>query len=120
MTSHPLEPLDAQEVQEAIRLLRESGLLTPRTRIISIQLKEPPKHLVHAWAPQSPSVDRCAEATLFDNAANQGSSVALNLTISELIGITRGPAGAQTTLSADEQIECEQTVLASTGRPIQN
>ena len=93
--------------------MRELGLLTPRTRIISIQLKEPPKELVHGWTPQSPSVGRGAEAALFDNAANQASSVTLNLTSSELIGITPGPAGGQTTLSADEQIECEQAVLAS-------
>ena len=112
MPSHPLEPLSALEVQEAVKLLQAAPSHTPATRIISIMLKEPPKAAVYAW-PDIQTPDREASAVLFDNAANTASEVTLNLTTGEVIKVQQAPAGSQPTLSMDEQIECEQAVLAS-------
>jgi primary-amine oxidase len=50
---------------------------------------------------------------LLDNATNKVLIVTLNLTIGTVVSLEAGPAGAQPTLSVDEQVECEQAVLAS-------
>jgi primary-amine oxidase len=109
---HPLEPLTASEIDQAVLLLKSQDSFSSATRIISIMLKEPLKELVYAW-PNVPSADRCAIAVLLDNAENRSSAVALNLTRSEIVGVEVAPPGSQPTLSVDEQIECEQAVLAS-------
>jgi len=110
--AHPLEPLSASEVAEAVRLLRTASVYTATTRVISIMLKEPAKELVHAW-PSAPTPDREAAAVLFDNALNTAYSAIVNLTAGILAGVQTAPPGSQPTMSIDEQIECEQAVLAS-------
>ncbi|MBS1824140.1 MAG: primary-amine oxidase [Acidobacteria bacterium] len=109
---HPLEPLTAAEVERAIALLRATPEFTSATRLISVMLKEPPKELVHAW----PSIDlpeREAEAVLHDNARNACFLVDVNLATGAVSSPRYAPAGSQPTMSTDEQVECEQAVLAS-------
>jgi len=110
--NHPLEPLTAQEIETAVELLKAVPSCTATTRIISIMLKEPPKELVHSW-PQEPVPAREATAVLLENATNAVSSINLNLTSRTILGVRKAPPGVQPTLSLDEQIECEQAVLAS-------
>lgn len=105
---HPLEPLSADEVRRAVSILKTAGKLTPTMRVVSISLKEPPKGTVHTLSP-SP---REACAVLFDNAANTAHEVTLSLT-GEAILAAKAIPGMQPTMTADEQIECEQAVLAS-------
>jgi primary-amine oxidase len=112
MPSHPLQPLIASEIQTAVKLLQALPSFTPATRIISIMLKEPAKELVYAW-PNGEIPERDAIAVLFDNAANAAFEVTLNLTAGSVVKMEQAPAGAQPTLSMDEQVECEQAVLAS-------
>jgi len=112
MPFHPLEPLSSVEVDAAVALLRTQPFFTATTRIISIMLREPPKSVVYAW-PQSEALARQAEAVLFDNALNTAQTVRLDLTASAVLDSTTAPAGSQPTLSIDEQVECEQAVLAS-------
>ena len=110
--SHPLEPLNAAEVQQALELLKQHPVFTPTTRVISVMLKEPQKALVHRW-PNGGVADRQAVAVLFDNGSNTANTVIVNITQGEVLDVRQAPSGSQPTLSADEQIECEQAVLAS-------
>jgi primary-amine oxidase len=112
MTTHPLQPLNSSEMQAAVELLQTLPSFISTTRIISIMLKEPAKPLVYGW-PDAGTPDREAVAVLFDNAANAASTATLNLTAGKVVKIEQAPAGAQPTLSMDEQVECEQAVLAS-------
>jgi primary-amine oxidase len=75
-------------------------------------LHEPRKALVYEWRP-SDAVDREADAVLFDNARNTAYTVRLNLSNDSAVEWKAAPAGSQPTLSMDEQVECEQAVLAS-------
>ena len=109
MPSHPLEPLTASEVRSAVELLKAQSNVTPTTRFISIMLKEPPKQDVD----NTPAPPRQAIAVLFDNAANQASRVVLDLSAGTILETELAPAGAQPTLSIDEQVECEQAVIHS-------
>src|SRR5262249_36641491 len=66
-TLHPLEPLDGEEVAAAVTLLRESGKLTNRSRIVLVVLHEPPKDVVLSWH-SGASVPREAFVQVLDNA----------------------------------------------------
>jgi primary-amine oxidase len=108
---HPLEPLSAAEIEVAVQFLKKLPEFNPSIRIISIILKEPPKESVYLW-PEGLAPDREATAVCFDNSANQAYTIDVNLAS----GATRvhvAPKGSQPTMSIDEQIECEQAVLAS-------
>jgi primary-amine oxidase len=80
--------------------------------VISVILREPEKTFVYEW-PDGTMPDREADAVLFDNGLNTAYEVALNLTRGVVTAQETAPAGSQPTLSIDEQVECEQAVLAS-------
>src|SRR5438105_3216313 len=108
---HPLEPLTASEVQLAVSLLKEHRKVTPTTRFVSVSLKEPDKEFVHRFASKEP-IPREAFAVLFDNGTNSCFEATLSLTDHKLISWKHIP-GVQPTMTSDEQVECEQAVLAS-------
>jgi primary-amine oxidase len=109
---HPLEPLSANEIQQAVTALKGLKDFRPSTRIISIMLNEPAKSTVYDW-PNDSAPRREAVAVLFDNARNSVLTVTIDLDTGAVTKSEPGPAGAQPTLSIDEQVECEQAVLAS-------
>ena len=109
--SHPLEPLTAQEVQLAVALLKHAGKVTPTTRFVSVSLEEPDKSFVHAFTGSEP-ITREAFAVLFDNGTNSCFEAVVSLTDRKLLSWQHIP-GVQPSMTADEQVECEQAVLAS-------
>jgi primary-amine oxidase len=108
---HPLEPLSAAEVEQAVKLLKQLGKLTPTTRVVSISLKEPNKKLVHGFAGLE-TAPREALFVLFDNSTNTCHEGSLSLAKNALLAWHDFP-GKQPTMTIDEQIECEKAVLAS-------
>jgi primary-amine oxidase len=108
--THPLEPLTAAEVQLAVSLLKDAGKVTPTTRFVSVSLREPPKESVYGY--HSGPIRREANAVLFDNATNSCYESAVSLTDRQMLGHKHVP-GVQPTMTFDEQVECEQAVLAS-------
>jgi len=108
---HPLEPLGPQEVQQAIKILRDSGKVTPTTRFVTVSLREPEKALVLAFdGTKAPA--REAAVILFDNATNTCVEATVSLAQGSVASWTPVP-GVQPTMTADEQVECEQAVLSS-------
>lgn len=108
---HPLEPLSAEEVRRAVGLLKSAGKVTPTTRFVSVALREPDKALVHGFTGERPTA-RAAFAVLFDNGTNSCYEATLSLTDEKLLAWKHVP-GAQPTMTIDEQVECEQAVIAS-------
>jgi primary-amine oxidase len=108
---HPLEPLSAAELQQAVTILRNAERITPTTRVVSIILKEPPKEAVYSPAAGSPA-PREAYAVLFDNRSNRCFEAELSLGKASITAWKEVP-GMQPTMTIDEQVECEQAVLAS-------
>jgi primary-amine oxidase len=108
--AHPLEPLSADEVRLAVSVLRDSGKVTPTTRFVSVMLKEPPKAAV--LSPASQPLPREALAVLFDNAANSCYEATVSIATRSVLAWKHVP-GVQPTMTIDEQVECEQAVLAS-------
>ena len=60
---HPLDRLSADELRRSRRVIDAAGLLRPATRFALVQLLEPPKDDVLAWAPgdadRPPGASRC-------------------------------------------------------------
>ncbi len=112
MLPHPLEPLSALEVEQAVFLLNSLDSFTSSTRIISIMLHEPLKEQVYAW-PDGDAPDREAEAVLFDNKQNRGSHAVINLSTGTAVLVKQMPVGVQPTMSIDEMAECEAVVIGS-------
>jgi primary-amine oxidase len=108
---HPLEPLDQAEVQLAVSILGDAGKVTPTTRFVSVSLKEPKKAFVHAFT-GAEAHPREASVVLFDNATNSCFETDVSLTGNKVLSWMHVP-GVQPTMTADEQVECEQAVLAS-------
>src|SRR6476660_7555079 len=108
---HPLEPLSSAELRQAVELLRSEGKVTGTTRFVSIMLKEPVKGAVHLRPPNLPA--REAYAVLFDNASNSCFEAVLSLSSSSILSWKHIP-DVQPTMTIDEQVDCEQAVLAST------
>jgi len=111
-TTHPLEPLNAEEIALSVALLKTLKQFSLSTRIISIILEEPTKQRILDES-ATDSIHREAQAVCFDNARNQAFKVKLNLSSNKCISVVEAPAGAQPTMSIDEQVECEQAVLRS-------
>src|SRR5438552_9001881 len=109
--THPLEPLTPQEVQLAVTLLRQQGKVTPSTRFVSVSLKEPDKTFVQRFTGAEP-IPRAARVVLFDNGTNPCHEATVSLTDRTLLSCAHVP-GVQPTMTMDEQVECEQAVLAS-------
>ena len=64
-TRHPLDPLSEAEITQACELLKKLKKLSPTTRFAFVQLEEPAKADVLAFAPGKP-LQRRAAATVFD------------------------------------------------------
>src|SRR6478672_5933509 len=110
---HPLEPLSATEVKQAVELLRSLGKVTDTTRFVSVSLKEPRKELVHCRPSKiDDAIPREAFVVLFDNGTNSCYEAHLSLTNSSLQSC-KHVTGVQPTMTLDEQVECEQAVLSS-------
>src|SRR6266699_1299280 len=107
---HPLEPLSAQEVIEAVRILREERRPGERERFISVSLHEPPKNEVLAYHPDS-IVGREAMIILLDHAEEATYEAIVSLSEDRVKEWRRVP-GVQPSISFEEILEVERLVKA--------
>jgi len=109
---HPLEPLSIEEIQLAVKILKEkSEHVNPTTRFVSVTLHEAPKEKILHRIDEN--LVREADVVLFDNATNSCYEARVALKDhGELISFEHIP-NVQPTMTIDEQVECEQAVLRS-------
>jgi len=108
--SHPLEPLSADEMNAAVRILKQSKQAGPGLRFISVSLREPAKEIVKEY--RGEQVSREAFAVLYDCQRLECYEAVVSITEELLLEWNHIP-GAQPTMAVDEQIACEQAVLNS-------
>ncbi|MEO6847676.1 MAG: primary-amine oxidase [Chthoniobacterales bacterium] len=108
---HPLEPLSGSEIQATVDILRKEKDIGKTTRFVSVVLKEPSKKDVKKFSPNS-KMRREAFVVLFDNSKNKCYEAVVAITEGSVKSWKHIP-GVQPTMTADEQIECEQAVLSS-------
>ena len=59
---HPLDPLDAAEIRQAVEILRRERSVSPDARFVSVSLNEPPKDQVAFATPDRPAPGQAADA----------------------------------------------------------
>ncbi len=80
-TSHPLDPLSAEEISLTTTILQASGRITPRMRIMAYSPHEPDKRTVLAWVPGQP-VQRAVDVVIRDHERR--------LTVEALVSLPEG------------------------------
>src|SRR5215217_6137918 len=109
-TAHPLDPLSAAEIAEAVQIVRAGRTLGPRTRFVSVSLREPTRQELRLFR-QDVALERLAEIILLDNDTG--------ITSEAIVSLTRGSiaswhdfSGVQPAVMMDEFYECELMVKA--------
>ena len=109
---HPLDPLSAAELQDAVGILRREKYLGDTVRIASINLIEPPKAFVEIYRPGD-SFERKALAVLLDRSKRASYEVVVDLVNKSVVSVAPFPADVQPSVMLDEFGECEQAVRRS-------
>jgi primary-amine oxidase len=107
-TTHPLDPLTAEEITATWEVVRSQRTLGPRTRVVSIALQEPPKETVLDWRPGE-VVDRAAAVVLLDSASGRTYEAVVSLSRKQVVAWQHVP-GVQPSIVLDEFFECEAAV----------
>ena len=110
MARHPLDPLTEDEFRLTASVLRRDRELGETWRFASIELREPPKTEVKAWAPGDP-VPRLAHAVLWDRADNQAWDALVDLTAEKVAAWTHLP-GVTPNFTVDETHEVDAAMRA--------
>ena len=77
---HPLDPLNREELDRAVEIIRQQMDPPSDTLFEQVRLKEPPKALVHAFNSGSvPEIPREAFAVVLDRSADKVSEVVVSL-----------------------------------------
>ncbi len=109
---HPLDPLSAAELQDAVAILKREKYLGDAVRVASINLIEPPKAFVEIYRPGD-SFERKALAVLLDRSKRAAYEVVVDLVNKSVPSVTPFPAEVQPSVMLDEFGECEQAVRRS-------
>ncbi len=109
--THPLEPLTADEVAEATRLLREAENLGPTARFVFVTLHEPSKADLMAWTPDDRPLPREAHIVVYVRGEGTTYEAIVSLT-DRSVASWRPIEGVQAPIMAEEFLACEQIVQA--------
>lgn len=106
---HPLHPLTATEINVTVQIiLSEKGFSKMITRFIAVSLKEPKKSFVYAFK-EADSIERETFVILLDSSTGLVYEAVVSLTSGKIVSWENIP-GVQPTMTADEQVECEEVV----------
>ncbi len=111
LAQHPLDPLTAEEIARAVRVLRADYPLSGRVRFATVVLHEPPKSVVLNFE-QEEAIQREAFAILLDNATATTYEAIVSLTDGTVTSWKKVD-GVQPPIMLDEFIECENAVKAN-------
>jgi primary-amine oxidase len=111
-STHPLDPLFAAELNDAVQILAREKYLTANVRIASINLIEPAKSLVEKHKAGAP-FERKALAVLLDRGKRASYEAVVDLPGKSVTSITQLPSDVQPSVMLDEFGECEEAVRRS-------
>lgn len=111
--THPLDPLEPDEISAASALLRAQKQLGERVHFNTIRLHEPAKAVVTSYKPGQPS-ERKAFLCLLDKATGTTYECVVSLTRNE-IESWRDVPGVQPSIMAEEFEQCEAALKADPG-----
>jgi len=107
---HPLDPLNREELDRTVRIIRKQMDLPPDALFEQVRLKEPPKTLVHAFnSGRAPEISREAFAVVLDRSADQVSEVAVSLDTDTMTSCAVIP-GVRISFLAEESAEVRKII----------
>ena len=109
--AHPLEPLSADEVARAVRILRSERQFGDAMRFVIVTLHEPAKERVLGFR-SGDLVEREAFAVLLENGTSKAYEAIVSLTSGRVTSWEYIP-DVQPAIMLDEFFECEAAVKAS-------
>lgn len=109
---HPLDPLSAEELAAAVKILRDSKELGDGFRFVSAALAEPDKQAVLAHEPGQPFARRVF-VILLDRAGGTSCEALVDLNQGTVDRFEPLPEGIQPPIFLDEFAECEEAVKRS-------
>jgi primary-amine oxidase len=107
---HPLDPLSAEEIRQAVKIIKEGGRSTPAMRFVSIGLHEPAKNVVEAFQPGQPIV-REAFVVALEPGEHLTHEGVVSLTDAAVVSWRPVP-GARAPVTAGEYEEYQRVVKA--------
>ncbi len=111
LAPHPLEPLRAEEISRAAKIVRESGRVGERVRFCQLTLLEPGKPELRAFEEGGTRPERRARAVLYDRHGPGGCVAAVSLDAGKLLSFERVGEG-QVSLSFLDLMRAIQLVRA--------
>jgi primary-amine oxidase len=109
-STHPLEPLSADEIAAAAAILAGERGLGPAARFVFIMLHEPPKDAVRSWTPGA-AVPRATFVVLRDRETRGTYEAVVSITDERVLSFERKD-GIQAPMMAEEFMSCEEVVRA--------
>jgi primary-amine oxidase len=106
---HPLDPLSADEIRQAVAILRHERELGPSYRFASISLEEPAKAWLQAW--DGSAFARRARIVTWNRAGGATSTALVDLAQGRVAEFTER-AGVQPNFTVDEYHECDEMLRA--------
>jgi primary-amine oxidase len=111
-STHPLDPLSAVEIEQALAILRKAHKLSETWRFVSVSLAEPLRPTTAESQPAVPEA-RKAAAVLFDTESGDSREALIDLGRGQVVLFAPLPAGLQPPIMLDEFVECEAAVKRS-------
>ncbi|MBX6764959.1 MAG: primary-amine oxidase [Rubrobacteraceae bacterium] len=108
---HPLEPLSAREIEQAVNILRKDRNLGESYRFSGVTLNEPPKEKVLSFKPGD-SFDREAFIVVHDREENVNYEAVVSLSRGEVVSWER-ILDVQAPIALEEFDECEAACKAN-------
>jgi primary-amine oxidase len=110
MSSHPLDPLSADEIRLAVAIVRREKDVGDRWRFASIELREPSKAVLGDFTPGTAS-PRAARVVCWNRDDGQTYTAVVSLTDGQVTNWLH-QADGQPNMTADEFHECDATMRA--------
>jgi primary-amine oxidase len=109
---HPLDPLTAEEITSAAKILRAEKPIGPKYRFITIELAEPSKASLAASDGGQPVV-REAAILVLDTESGKAFKARVDLAEKTVRDYESIPPGLQPSITLDEFVECEAAIKRS-------
>lgn len=109
---HPLDPLSADEIARAVKIVHGDERIPKAVRFVSVVLQEPAKEIIREYQPGR-AVPREAFVILLDSTAGRALEAIVDLVGGAVASIKQLPPDVHPPIMADEFIECEAAVKRS-------
>jgi primary-amine oxidase len=109
-TSHPLDPLSADEIMRAAAVLRRERGLTDRWRFASIELREPAKAVLAEFTPGA-AITREARVVMWNRDDGRTYRAIVSLSSDNVVSWEHQP-GVQPNITGDEVEEADEAMRA--------